>query len=61
LRRLNCFGLLEILIGGRWWQVTQLGGRGTSLFATADGHLGVRRAMFLPPALYRFYRTARGG
>ena len=61
LRRLNCFGLLEILIGGRWWEVTQLGERGTCLFATADGHLGVRRAMFLPPALYRFYRRARGG
>ena len=35
--------------------------RGMPSFAAADGVLGVSRAMFLPPALYRFYRRARGG
>ena len=57
--RLACFGLLEIRLRDRWWEVTQLSERGTPSFATADGVLGVRRAMFLPPPLYRFYRAAR--
>lgn len=61
LRRLACFGLLEVQIGGRWWEVTQLSERGTPRFATADGFLGVRRAMFLPPTLYRLYSSVRGG
>lgn len=61
LRRLACFGLLEIKLGDRWWEVTQLGQRGTPSFATADGRLGVRRAMFLPPALYRVYCGVLGG
>jgi folate-dependent phosphoribosylglycinamide formyltransferase PurN len=60
-RRLACFGLLEIRLGNRWWEVTQLSERGAPSFATADGFLGVRRAMFLPPTLYRLYRSMRGG
>jgi hypothetical protein len=59
-RRLACFGLLEIRLGGRWWEVTQLCESGTPSFATADGSLAVSRAMFLPPTLYRFYRSMRG-
>ena len=55
-RRLACFGLLEIRVGNRWWEVTRLSERGSPSFATADGVLGVRRAMFLPPSFYRVYR-----
>lgn len=61
MRRLTCFGLLEVRFGNLWWEVTQLCERGTPSFATADGSLTVRRAMFLPPNLYRFYRGIRGG
>jgi folate-dependent phosphoribosylglycinamide formyltransferase PurN len=59
-RRLACFGLLKVRAGGRWWEVTQLSGHGSPSFATADGALSVRRAMFLPPSLFRLYRGLRG-
>lgn len=58
--RLACFGLLEVRFGGRWWEVTQLGEGEAPSFTTADGVLGIRRAMFLPPVLYRIYRLSAG-
>lgn len=60
-QRLACFGLLEVRVGNSWWEVTQLSESGAPLFAAADGSLAIRRAMFLPPTLYRFYRRMRGG
>lgn len=58
-RRLHCFGLLDLRIGDQWWEITELSERGGPSFRTADGVLAARRAMFLPPALYRIYRALR--
>ncbi len=56
-RRLKCFGLIEVKIDGRWWEVTEVAETGAPSFRTLDGRLAVRRAMFLPPLLYRLYRA----
>lgn len=57
LRRLRCFGLLRVRLREREWEVTGLADQGGVRFSCADGSLGVTRAAFLPPAIYRVWRA----
>jgi folate-dependent phosphoribosylglycinamide formyltransferase PurN len=59
LRRLRCFSLLRIRLADGWWEATELGESGGPGVALADGALAIRRALHLPPPLYRLYRALK--
>jgi len=61
-RRSRCFTELKIRLDDGWWPVTATSARGRPAIPTADGGpLGVARARFLPPWLYRVARLAGFG
>lgn len=64
--RLRAFGVLELRLGGRLWEVSALRRRrprerATPAFLTRDGiAVVVHRCLGLPPWLYRLVRSERG-
>lgn len=58
-RRSRCFTELEIRLGDDWWPVTAVSPRGRPAIPNRDGEpLGVERARFVPPWIYRAARLA---